>query len=137
MERGRLIALLGGGLFPSGQENLPEEHLRAVQEALPQIVLSPGARIIVEGHTDSTPTRAGPNGRFADNRSLSLERAEAVARLLVQEGVDAARISVAGYGDTLPLAPNWLEDGRAENRRVEIRLVPSEPPGRDAPPREE
>jgi flagellar motor protein MotB len=123
-EEGRLIAILGGGLFPSGEKTPPEELLQAILRILPAIVVSPESLIVVEGHADSTPTRAGGGGSFADNKALSLQRAEVIARLLEEEGIDPARIAVAGYGDTRPLAPNTTEDGRAENRRVEIRLVP-------------
>jgi flagellar motor protein MotB len=91
---------------------------------LPAIVISPESLIVVEGHADSTPIKSGGGGTSSDKKALSLQRAEAIARLLEEEGVDPARIAIAGYGDTRPLAPNTTEDGRAENRRVEIRLVP-------------
>jgi len=121
---GKVVAILGGGFFPSGQETPTNELPPALQSILPEIVVSPNSMIVVEGHADSTPTKPGPEGRFADNRALSLRRAENIARLLEEEGVDPARISIAGFGDTKPLAPNTTPDGRAENRRVEIRLVP-------------
>lgn len=123
-DEGRLIAILGGGVFPSSEKMPPEELHQAVLRLLPAIVVSPGSLIVVEGHTDSTATRAGGGETFAGNKALSLQRAEAIARLLEEEGVDPARIAIAGYGDTRPLAPNTTEDGRAGNRRVEIRLVP-------------
>jgi flagellar motor protein MotB len=121
---GEVIAILGGGVFPSGGKTPSKELLRAILQLLPAIVVSPKSLIVVEGHADSTPTRAGGEGTFADNKALSLQRAEAIARLLEEEGIDPSRLAVAGYGDTRPLAPNTSEDGRAENRRVEVRLVP-------------
>ncbi|MCA8958550.1 MAG: OmpA family protein [Planctomycetes bacterium] len=73
-----------------------------------------GRRIIVEGHTDSDPVRKSKN-RFRDNRHLSLERADAVARYLVGScGVAPASIVVAGYGQHMPRST------KAESRRVEI-----------------
>jgi flagellar motor protein MotB len=123
-EEGRLIAILGGGLSPPGEKTPSEELLQAILRMLPAIVISPESLIVVEGHADSTPIKSGAGGTSSDKKALSLQRAEAIARLLEEEGVDPARIAIAGYGDTRPLAPNTTEDGRAENRRVEIRLVP-------------
>jgi flagellar motor protein MotB len=123
-EEGTVIAILGGGLFPSGEKTPSKEHLHAILETLPAIVVSPESLIVVEGHADSTPKRAGGEGTFFDNKALSLQRAEAIARLLEEEGIDPSRLAIAGYGDTRPLAPNTSEEGRAENRRVEIKLVP-------------
>ena len=57
---------------------------------------------------------------------LSLLRAKSVASLLVKNGISIERISVTGYGDTRPIASNETAEGRAKNRRVEIKLVPEE-----------
>ena len=54
---------------------------------------------------------------------LSLQRAESVKAALVARAVDPARISTAGYGDTLPVAPNDNDENKALNRRVEIRFL--------------
>jgi chemotaxis protein MotB len=124
-EEGKVIAILGGGAFPVGREAPSEDLLEAIQNLLPEIVISADSMIVVEGHADSTPARLSREGSVADNKALSLRRSEVVARLLEAEGVDPARISIAGFGDTRPLAPNRTADGRAENRRVEIRLIPA------------
>lgn len=71
----------------------------------------------VLGHTDST-------GTDAYNQTLSENRAQAVAGILVNGGVQTARIAAKGYGESQPKASNTAEEGRAANRRVEIRLVP-------------
>jgi outer membrane protein OmpA-like peptidoglycan-associated protein len=71
----------------------------------------------VLGHTDST-------GADAYNQSLSERRAQAVAAILVGDGVNNARIATKGYGESQPKASNSDEAGRSANRRVEIRLVP-------------
>ena len=73
--------------------------------------------IDVYGHTDST-------GSDAYNQQLSERRADSVARYLESRGVQSARIGTRGFGETQPIAPNDTEDGRAANRRVEIRIVP-------------
>lgn len=123
---GRVVAILGGGLFRSGQDGLSAEIERAVEKALPAIVSRPGYRIVVEGHSDNIPVEEGSEKDFSDNLTLSRLRAEKVAGFLESQGVEAERISVVGYGDSRPLAPNRTSGGRAENRRVEIRLLQPE-----------
>ncbi|QQV77456.1 OmpA family protein [Sphingomonas aliaeris] len=73
--------------------------------------------IDVYGHTDST-------GSDAYNQGLSERRAISVADYLSGHGVQSARIATRGYGETQPIASNDTEDGRAANRRVEIKIVP-------------
>jgi len=71
----------------------------------------------VYGHTDST-------GSVEHNRDLSQRRAAAVADYLSAQGVDPRRFAVIGMGESQPIASNDTEAGRAQNRRVEIRLAP-------------
>ncbi|MFD1216188.1 MULTISPECIES: OmpA family protein [Microbulbifer] len=86
---------------------------------LDQVVRSlrsqPGSRVEVAGHTDS-------KGNDGYNLRLSRERAESVRKYLVRGGIDSARISARGYGETQPIATNATEEGRAMNRRVEMRF---------------
>ena len=72
-------------------------------------------KIEIEGHTDNT-------GKAAFNQKLSQLRAEAVKTYMIKKGIDAARLSVVGYGQEKPVADNSTSKGRAENRRVEFRL---------------
>ena len=58
------------------------------------------------------------------NQTLSVNRAQAVANYLTSRGVASARLGVRGYGESAPIASNDTEDGRAQNRRVEIKVVP-------------
>lgn len=74
----------------------------------------PNVPYIVAGHTDSV-------GDAAYNQDLSERRADSVANYLVQSGVSASQLSVVGYGETQPIASNDTAEGRAQNRRVEIR----------------
>jgi chemotaxis protein MotB len=122
--RGTLIAILGGGDFGPGQDLITPLMEAAVQTSLPAIVTNPESSVSVEGHTDNVPLGKALRERFGDNRALSLLRAKAVADVLEKAGVDRSRITYAGYGGTRPIAPNSTPEGRAENRRVEIRLVP-------------
>lgn len=73
--------------------------------------------IDVYGHTDST-------GSDAYNQSLSERRAQSVADYLAMRGVARARMGVRGFGESQPIASNDSEAGRAQNRRVEIKVVP-------------
>lgn len=77
------------------------------------------ARIEVEGHTDD-------QGNDASNLKLSDRRAIAVKDYLAKKGVAAQRLTAKGYGETRPIAPNRTPEGRAENRRVEFRLLGAE-----------
>ncbi len=70
----------------------------------------------IEGHTDSS----GPK---AFNKKLSLERAENVKSHLVSKGVEADRLSTAGYGEDNPKESNATRKGRIANRRVEFKVV--------------
>lgn len=73
--------------------------------------------IDVYGHTDST-------GSDAYNQTLSERRAQSVSSYLSSRGVQPARLATRGFGESQPVASNTTEDGRAQNRRVEIRIVP-------------
>ncbi|MFN7176211.1 MAG: OmpA family protein [Thermaurantiacus sp.] len=88
--------------------------LQALAESLRDY---PSTFVDVMGHTDNV-------GSAAVNQRLSEERAQTVANALGAFGVQQARIATRGYGFTLPVASNDTEAGRAQNRRVEIRLVP-------------
>ncbi len=79
----------------------------------------PGTVVQVEGHTDST-------GSAAYNQTLSENRAASVRSYLVQQGVEANRLIAVGYGMTRPIADNSTAAGRAQNRRVEILIVPEQ-----------
>jgi outer membrane protein OmpA-like peptidoglycan-associated protein len=72
----------------------------------------------VEGHTDST-------GKDSYNMNLSRERAQSVKDYLVNQQIMATRVSTKGYGETRPIATNDSANGRAQNRRVEIQIVPN------------
>ncbi|KPQ05631.1 MAG: putative outer membrane protein [Rhodobacteraceae bacterium HLUCCA12] len=89
--------------------------LRTVSESLRQY---PNSTVRVIGHTDNV-------GSPAYNDQLSQQRAMAVARELIATGTSAGRITVSGRGLNEPIASNASEAGRAENRRVEIIITPT------------
>ena len=78
----------------------------------------PETLIEVTGHTDST-------GRAEYNLQLSQRRAQSVAQYLIAQGVAPNRVIARGMGQTMPIAPNDTPEGRAQNRRVEIRIHPT------------
>ena len=73
----------------------------------------PGLRLSIEGHTDNT-------GTAAHNQELSTARARSVLGALVGLGIDPSRLQSKGWGQDKPVADNTSEDGRAQNRRVEL-----------------
>jgi outer membrane protein OmpA-like peptidoglycan-associated protein/tetratricopeptide (TPR) repeat protein len=77
---------------------------------------NPMVKIQITGHTDNV-------GKPADNLALSNNRARAVVNYLVQKGIALQRLSFKGFGETKPVAANTSEDGRAKNRRTEMRVV--------------
>jgi outer membrane protein OmpA-like peptidoglycan-associated protein len=81
------------------------------------LIKYPDTVIQVEGHTDST-------GSESYNMDLSARRAEAVKNLLVQKGVGPSRILTMAFGESNPIASNEYDYGRAQNRRVEIKVAP-------------
>ena len=97
-------------------------EVRGLVGARPDLVVE------VSGHTDDRPLHTGA---FRSNLDLSLARAARVAHELAADDAElTGRIFAAGYGAARPVAPNDDAEGRARNRRVELRLVP----GRDAMP---
>jgi chemotaxis protein MotB len=132
-ERGLIIRLLTDKvLFDSGQIDI---HPAAAQllRHIAQLVLGSGISnpIRIEGHTDNVPLSGG---RFYDNWGLSAGRAVAVLEQFKAAGVPDARMSVAGYADTQPIAPNTTAAGRALNRRVEVVVLRKNPPPQGVSP---
>lgn len=123
--QGETLLVLGAGVFHSGQV----EPSQGGRESLNGIVavLKERSRntVAVEGHSDSYSVESDSTLAAEENRSISIQRAQAVARVLEQQGIPADKIVVRGYGDTRPVASNSTLQGRSQNRRVEIKLIPS------------
>jgi len=106
------------GNFALGKVTLPEDAKARIDELAAKIIADPqGAFFEIEGHTDST-------GTSAYNDELGLKRAETVKRYLYETyQIPLHRISVISYGSGKPVAPNKTRDGRAQNRRVVIKVL--------------
>jgi chemotaxis protein MotB len=114
-----VITLTDALLFDSGKADLREGVLPILEKVTTMAAGQTHFNVEVLGHADNVPI-ARPE--FPSNWELSTARASRVARQLVENGVDPARLSVSGYGDSRPLAPNTSPENRRGNRRVEIRL---------------
>ncbi|MDR9750493.1 OmpA family protein [Pseudomonas sp. SZMC_28357] len=108
-----LVMTLGDMLFDTGEAELKNSANRVVLKIVQFLQLNPKRVVRIEGYTDST-------GGKQENLKLSRDRAQSVADLLIDLGVDDKRIQVEGYGDEFPVDVNATERGRAQNRRVEI-----------------
>lgn len=111
-ERG-LVMTLGDVLFDTGHTELKSSANRTVLKVVQFLQLNPKRVVRIEGYTDNT-------GDKQENLRLSRDRAQSVADVLTDLGVDEKRIHVQGYGDEYPVEANASERGRAKNRRVEI-----------------
>lgn len=111
-ESGR--AIVYGIRFDVDSATLRAESEQTLDEVLTLMQQQPALELIVEGHTDAV-------GETAYNRELSLRRAGAVVEWLVQRGVERERLEARGLGETQPVADNDTTQGRALNRRVELR----------------
>lgn len=107
--------VLRGVQFDLDKADIRPDAAVILDEAANQLSQVSGARVSVEGHTDSS-------GSDAYNQSLSERRAGSVRDYLVEKGVDAGRLSTAGYGESQPVADNATAEGRALNRRVELKV---------------
>jgi chemotaxis protein MotB len=112
-------------LFDVGSAELGEKGRALLQKVAKRLAELPNP-IEVQGHTDDLPIRGGLAARYPTNWELAGARAARVARLLEDQGVAAERLTAVSYGEYHPVAPNDTPEGRALNRRIEIRLLPTE-----------
>lgn len=117
-----IVKLPSGILFASGKADLSNEGEVALTEVAGVLAELKDRKYLVTGHTDNVPLA---RGRFKDNWELSTARALVVSRWLMAQGVAPTQIAAAGYGEFDPVKDNATEEGKQENRRIEIVLMPN------------
>ncbi|MCB0792840.1 MAG: PD40 domain-containing protein [Flavobacteriales bacterium] len=115
LQSGGSISLRNVFFASASAELLPESHLE-LDKVVRLLFVNPTVRLEVAGHTDDV-------GGEQDNLDLSQRRAAAVRDYLIAKGVAADRLEARGYGETKPIAPNDSEEGRAQNRRTEVKVL--------------
>ena len=129
-----LISQLGEGLrvnvsqdilFPSGSARLSAEGQKVLSRVAKRLRDLDYA-VAVEGHSDNVPIRGPLTKRYPTNWELAGARAASVVRLFEKQGVAGARLTAVSHGETLPVADNGSPEGRARNRRIDIRLRPQD-----------
>jgi len=109
--------VLRGVNFDFDKANIRADARPVLDEAVRTLKQAGDIHVAVEGFTDS-------RGTEEYNQGLSIRRAQAVADYLVAHGIARNRLQVDGYGETRPVATNDTADGRAQNRRVELMVIP-------------
>lgn len=107
---------LSGILFHTNSAELRSESIAVLNATADTLNANPGVGVEIAGHTDS-------DGDAGYNQDLSERRANTVRDYLVSKGVSGSRLSAAGYGESQPVADNATAQGKAQNRRVELRIT--------------
>lgn len=114
-------------LFPSGAANLSNDGQAVISQVGGVLADVADKTIRVEGHSDNLRIRQTPDQKFPSNWELSAARAASVVRFLQNHvGIAGEKLSIGAYGPFRPVADNATEEGRAQNRRIQIILVPKE-----------
>jgi len=116
-----VVALASDILFASGSAALSKEGAAAVTEVASLLASIPERSFQVEGHTDNDPIKTA---QFPSNWELASGRALTVLKAMVEAGLPAGRVSAASFGAQKPAATNETPEGKAQNRRIEIVVVP-------------
>lgn len=110
-------------LFDSGSADL-KDAASPILEVISQSMMNKKNQIRVEGHTDDR--KLIPGSRYRNNFELSMARAHSVIMKLLELGIDAKVLAGSGYGEHHPIADNKTAEGRAKNRRIEIKVLRAE-----------
>ena len=119
---GRMVVQLASDiLFASGSAALSKDGKVAIVEVAGVLASIPERAFQVEGHTDNVPIKTE---QYPSNWELASARALTVVRAMTDSGLGANRVSAASFADTKPAAGNDTPEGKAQNRRIEIVVVP-------------
>lgn len=102
-------------LFETGSHKLLYSSFSALDKVVEVLMKEAKLRITIAGHTDN-------QGQDEKNQMLNINRADAIAKYLMAKGIDESRLKAVGYGQRHPVATNETKEGRAKNRRVELKL---------------
>ncbi len=108
--------ILEGVVFETNKANLDPDSYPVLDELVIYLNRNDDDRIEIGGHTDNV-------GKPPANLILSMERAKSVMAYLLTKGIATNRLTAKGYGMNMPIASNKTEDGKAENRRTEVKIL--------------
>lgn len=103
-------------LFKTGKTDLDERSYRILDQLMDFMNQNPTVKIELQGHTDA-------DGSASSNQKLSEGRAQSAVNYLVTKGIDRSRMTAKGYGESTPRATNDTDEGKALNRRVELKIT--------------
>lgn len=112
------LIMPGNVTFRTGSADIQSNFYDTLNSVASSLREYPDSVVRITGHTDSTGDRMR-------NQILSEQRANSVANYLRSQGVSSGRLQSSGYGDRYPIADNRSEDGRQQNRRVELEVIPT------------
>ncbi|UCD05283.1 MAG: OmpA family protein [candidate division WOR-3 bacterium] len=119
------VSMVDKILFPSGEAEITPEGLEILDRVGKVLKKTEGKIIRVEGHTDNVPIHPNLQQKFPTNWELSTARATNVVRFLQEKvGINGTRLQVIGMSEYSPVADNETPEGRSQNRRIEITLLP-------------
>ncbi|MCF8346937.1 MAG: OmpA family protein, partial [Bacteroidales bacterium] len=110
------MVVLNNIFYATDAYSLKEASVVELDKVLEFMKLNQGVGVEISGHTDNT-------GTAEYNKELSHKRAQEVVKYLISKGIDQSRLTARGYGDTVPVANNATEEGRAKNRRTELKIL--------------
>lgn len=116
-EEGWILALPEQLLFGINQADLNDNAIQSLAQLSSNLKKVNLNKLVIQGHTDNT-------GATAYNLTLSQQRAQHVADIFIQHQFNPQALKTAGFGSSKPIASNDTEDGRKQNRRVDIIIVP-------------
>ena len=125
--KGKLtVNMLDAVLFDLGKAEVRSEGMAVLQKVVDVLKDVKGKVIRVEGHTDNLKIHGALAKKYPSNWELSAARAVNVAKYLQEKGIDPAILSASAFSEFKPVAGNDTQKGRAQNRRIEIVLIPEE-----------
>jgi chemotaxis protein MotB len=116
------VKLSNAILFDSGKSKLRTEGRDAVAQLVPALKTVGDREFLVSGHTDNVPIKTA---RFKSNWELSTARAVSMVDEMIADGYPPQRLGAAGFGEFDPVESNDSKEGREQNRRIEIVLMPN------------